>query len=99
MDGDNQNWDFDEILRQEDAARCEAAARRERNARMMARFAPLWAEAEEAIRTDVGTAVELAEYVGATLRGERSVLPAGALQARRMREERARGDYSDEMTR
>lgn len=54
--------DFDAILAQDEE--------RARNARLTARFAPLWAEADAAIRSDVGLVVELAKAAGAAARGE-----------------------------
>lgn len=56
--------DLDEIIAQEDAQR-EFAARRD------ARMRALWAEADAAIRSDVGLVIELAKAASAVARGER----------------------------
>lgn len=74
--------DFDEILRQEEI--------KAKHSRLTARFAPLWAESDRALRTDVGLVIEITEMASAARRGER-VVPLAALDARRIREARARG--------
>ncbi|KAA0960803.1 hypothetical protein FQ142_07930 [Microbacterium sp. ANT_H45B] len=73
--------DLDELLAQEEAEHAFAARR---DARMRA----LWAEAEAALRADIGLVIELAEMASATARGER-VIPTEARAARRLRQEGA----------
>ncbi|WP_144877524.1 hypothetical protein [Microbacterium sp. 1.5R] len=87
--------DFDAILRQEEE--------RERNARMTARFAPLWAAGEAALRADVGLVIELAEEArrAAELRQDRearrerarhaSALGVAARAARKAERDAAQG--------
>ncbi|MCK2037096.1 hypothetical protein KZC51_13240 [Microbacterium sp. SSW1-49] len=65
--------DFDDLLALED--------KREADARMTARWSPLWEEAESALRTDVGLVIELAKEVNRVIEFE---------QGREARSERAR---------